>query len=208
MSGKYILAGCVLLLIATAIALTGATSTQVKPFIAFHDGGDILFSPEQTGTHHMASFGPWNLGERLLQGKPKDTRLNLYLVVPGTQYRSANHPEYDHNRVVNKYTVDGKVRDWDIFWCFVLDPALTGELRSEGDLLMAAHQTFRPADLYDLSDIPGNALMSEKLGIRSMADLRRFRRKDSTLPRVLILPAGLAVRATAEQQEVTVSHAQ
>lgn len=156
----------------------------------------------------MASFGPWNLGERLVQGKPKDTRLNLYLVVPGNQYRSANHPEYDHNRVVNKYTVEGKMREWDIFWCFVLDPALTSELRSEGDLLMAAHQTFRPADLYDLSDIPGNALMSEKLGIRSMADLRRFRRKDSSLPRVLILPAGLAVRATAEQQNVNLSHAQ
>jgi hypothetical protein len=190
------------------MSLTGAAPRAVKPFIAFHNGEDIVFSPERTGTHHMASFGPWNLGERLSLSKPQDNRLNLYLVIPGRQYRSATRPEFDHNRVVNKYTVDGKVREWDIFWCFVLDPSLNADLRSEGDLLMAAHQTFHPADLYDVTDIPGYAVMAEKFGINSMADLRHFRRKDGSLPRLLILPAGLAVRATAEQQDVTISHVQ
>jgi hypothetical protein len=40
--------------------------------------------------------------------------------------------------------------------------------------------------------------MAERLSIKSMADLRRFRGKDGSLPRLLILPARLVVRATAE----------
>lgn len=195
-------------LMAMAMGLAGGTlPTPVKPFLAYHDGGeDIVFSPETTGSRRMASFGPWNLGERLNDGKPADKRLNLYIVTPGGQYHSPTHPEYDHNRVVNKYTVDGKKREWDIFWCFVLDPALAVDLRSEQDLLLAAHQTFRPADLFDIGDIPAHAAMADRLGIATYADLRRFRRKDGSLPRLLILPAHLAVRATAEQQDVSVAH--
>ena len=183
-----------------------APLASVKPFPAYHDGEKVVFSPEHTGTNRMASFGPWNLGERLSEGKPLDNRLNLYVVVPGGQYHSAARPEYDHNRIVNKYTVDGKVREWDIFYCFVIDPALNNDLRSETDLLMAAHQTFVPADLFDVSDVPANSMMSEKLGVTSLADLRRYRRKDGGLPRVLIVPAHLAVRATAEQPDVVITH--
>ena len=144
------------------------------------------------------ALGPWNLGERLAEDKPIDKRLNLYFVAPGRQYRAPGKPEYDHNLVVNKYTVDGKPRDWDIFWCFILDPALRPDLRSERELLLAKHQTFRPAALFEFKDIPSHALMAERLSIKSMADLRRFRRKDGSLPRLLIVPARLAVRATAE----------
>ena len=151
----------------------------------------------------MAGVGPWNLGERLGDDKPRDKRLNLYVVVPGVQYRTSGKPEYDHNRIVNKYTVDGKPRDWDIFWCFILDPALRPDLRSERELLVAKHQTFRPADLFELKDVPPHALMAERLGIKSMADLKRFRLPDGTLPRLLILPAHVAVRATAELRDAT-----
>jgi hypothetical protein len=172
----------------------------VKPYSVYHNGADILFAPEAAGSRRLASFGPWNLGERLGDdNQPLDGRLNLYVVVPGSQYRSAR-PEYDHNRVVNKYMVDGKVRDWDIFWCFVLDPSLRDDLRSERELLMAKHETFRPADLFDIRDTPAHALMAERLGIKKMNDLKRFRRKDGSLPRLLILPARLAVRATAALQ--------
>ncbi len=191
---------------ATALGLSGGRSQPVKPFLAYHDGGGIVFSPESTGSQRMASFGPWNLGERLSDSKPADKRLNLYVVVPGGQYRSATHPEFDHNRVVNKYTVDGKKREWDIFWCFILDPALPADLRSEQDLLMAAHQTFQPADLFDIGDVPAHAAMADKLGIFTYADLRRFRRKGGLLPRLVIVPAHLAVRATAEQPDVSVNH--
>jgi hypothetical protein len=183
---------------------TATVRDSVKPFSVYHDGDDLVFSPETAGSRKMASIGPWNLGERLGDDKPEDKRLNLYIVVPGSQYRSAGKPEYDHNRVINKYTVDGKPRDWDIFWCFILDPNLRGDLRSERELLMAKHQTFRPAALFDFRDIPSHTLMAERLGIKSMGDLRRFRRSDGTLPRLLILPARLAVRATAEIRDVTI----
>ncbi len=142
-------------------------------------------------------MGPWNLGERVAEDKPIDKRLNLYFVSPGLQYRAPGKSEYDHNLVVNKYTVDGKPREWDIFWCFILDPALRPDLRSERELLLGKHQTFRPATLFEFKDIPSHALMAERISIKSMADLRRFRRTNGSLPRLLIVPARLAVRATA-----------
>jgi hypothetical protein len=183
-----------------------APIASVKPFPAYHDGAKIVFSPEHTGTNRLASFGPWNLGERLSEGKPQDKRLNLYVVVPGGQYHSAAKPEYDHNRIVNKYTVDGAVREWDIFYCFVIDPALNRDIRSENDLLMAAHQTFIPAEAFGINDAPAKTMLAEKLGITSMSELRHYRRKGGGLPRVLIVPARLAVRATAEQSDVIITH--
>lgn len=190
----------------TALGLPVRPPLLVKPFQVYHDGDNMLFSPQKTGTRRIARFGPWRLGERLRDGKPEDKRLNLYIVVPGGQYHSANHSEYDHNRVVNKYTVNGQVREWDIYWCFILDPALSADLRSERSLLVAAQQTFRPADLFDISDVPAHAAMADKLGIATFADLKRFRRRDGSLPRLIIIPAHLAVRASAGEEDVTVTH--
>jgi hypothetical protein len=48
--------------------------------------------------------------------------------------------------------------------------------------------------------------MAERLSVKSMAEMKRFRRKDGSLPRLLILPARLAVRATAEIRDVIVTH--
>lgn len=117
--------------------------------------------------------------------------------MPGRQYHSAVNPEYDHNLVINTLAHE-KVREWDIFWCIALDPALNDDLRSERDLLVAAQQTFRPADLFDMEDIPAREVLREKTGVHSLADLERYRRKDGSLPRLLILPAKLAVSANAE----------
>ena len=191
---------------AAGLAFAAPSPTVVKPFTAYHDGDAIVFTPEITGRRHLATFGPWNLGEKLSDGKPIDGRLNLYVVVPGTQYRSATQPEYNHNRIVNKYTVDGKVRDWDIYYCFIIDPKLPNDFRSENDLLMAAHQTFRPAELFDVSDMPSGGMIREKLGINSMAQLGKYRRSKHTLPQVLIIPADLAVRGTAELPDVSITH--
>lgn len=184
-----------------ALGLSGAPAPQVKPYVAYHDGTDIIFSPEVTGSRRLASFGPWNFGERLAEDKPQDKRLNLYVVVPGTQYHSATRPEYDHTVVINKYTVDGKPREWDIYWCFVLDSTVPVDLRSERELLTAAQQRFRPADLFDIVDIPANTAIAEKLGVSSFGDLRRFRHKDGTLPRILIVPARFAVKGKAQRPE-------
>jgi len=184
--------------ISAAAFVAGASMREsVKPFSVYHDGDDLIFTPETAGRHRLASVGPWNLGERVAEDKPVDKRLNLYFVAPGMQYRAPGKSEYDHNLVINKYTVDGKPRDWDVFWCFILDPALRPDLRSERELLLAKHQTFRPAALFEFKDIPAHALMAERLSVKSMADLRRFREKDGSLPRLLILPARLVVRATA-----------
>jgi hypothetical protein len=187
-------------IIAISAAGFAASSTRevVKPFSVYHDGDDLIFTPEAAGSRRMASVGPWNLGQRVAEDKPVDKRLNLYVVVPGLQYRTPGKSDYDHNLVINKYTVDGKARDWDVFWCFILDPTLRPDLRSERDLLLAKHQTFRPATLFEFRDIPSHALMTERLSIKSMNDLRRFREKDGSLPRLVILPARLVVRATAE----------
>jgi hypothetical protein len=193
-------------LVAAGLAFAAPSPTLVKPFTAYHDGDAIVFTPEITGTRRMATFGPWNLGERLSNGKPADGRLNLYVVVPGTQYRSATEPEYNHNRIVNKYTVDGKVREWDIYYCFIIDPKLANDFRSESDLLMAAHQTFHPAELFDFSDMPSGGMIRKKLGMESMKDMWKYHRRNRGLPRVLIVPADLAVRGTAELPDVTITH--
>ena len=203
---QHITAWAKVALFTAGLGFTGAAPSPPKPFTAYHDGSAIVFTPEVTGTQRLATFGPWNLGERLSEGKPLDNRLNLYVVVPGTQYRSAVHPEYDHNRIVNKYTIDGKAREWDVFYCFIVDSSLPADIRSEGDLLVAAHQTFRPGELFEVSDIPASEMMAEKLGVNSLSQLRKYRRKNGTLPRMLIVPAHLAVRGTAELPDVVVTH--
>jgi hypothetical protein len=185
---------------AAALGLAGAAHDSVKPFLVYHDGANLVFTPVITGTNRPARFGPWNLGERLSpnEEKPRDKRLNLYVVVPGGQYQSASRPEYDHNLVINKYPSDHKAREWDIFWCLQLDPALPKDLRSERDLLEAAHQTFRPPSSFTLREMPASAVMVERLSVTTVDSLKRFRRKDGSLPRMLIVPAHLALRATAE----------
>jgi len=197
MLGRHLRAVSTIAILAAGFGAAASMRDVVKPFSVYHDGDDLIFTPEATGTHKLASLGPWNLGERVAADKPTDKRLNLYVVVPGTQYRTPGRPDYDHNLIVNKYTVDGKPRDWDVFWCFILDPTLRPDLRSERELLLGKHQTFRPATLFEFKDIPSHALLAERLSIKSMADLRRCREKDGSLPRLLILPARLAVRATA-----------
>src|SRR5437899_7085728 len=162
------------------LAMSGPPRHPIKPFLVYHDGADIVFTPETTGTQRPARFGPWTLGERLNsdEEKPRDKRLNLYVVVPGEQYRSPTKSEYDHNLVINKYTVDGKPREWDIFWCVALDPTLSAELHSERDLLLAAHQNFRPPENFSVKLLRANAVMKERLSVNKLEHLERFRRKD------------------------------
>jgi hypothetical protein len=206
MLNRHVRAVSTIAIFAAGFGATASMRPPVKPFSVYHDGEDLIFTPEAAGSRKLATVGPWSLGERLNEDKPMDKRLNLYFVAPGAQYRHRGKPEYDHNLIVNKYTVDGKPRDWDIFWCFILDPTLHPDIRSERELLMAKHQTFRPKPDFEFNDVPAHALMAERLSVKSMADLKRFRRKDGSLPRLLILPARLAVRATAEIRDVIITH--
>jgi hypothetical protein len=141
------------------------------------------------------------LGERLKDEKLREKRLNLYVVFPGGQYRSALHRKYNHTLVINKYTVNGKPRGWDVFWCLVLDPKLRTDLHSEHEVLEAAQQRFIPASDFKVRNIPSRAAMAAQLHVTSLTGLRRFRRKDGSLPRLLIIPAHLAVRATTTKME-------
>jgi hypothetical protein len=192
---RHIRAFSVLAIFVAGFGATASMRETIKPFSVYHDGDDLIFTPETASTRKLASIGPWKLGERLGgDDKPVDKRLNLYVVVPGAQYRAPGKTEYDHNR------------DWDVFWCLILDPTLRPDLRSERELLMAKHQTFRPAAQFEFKDIPSHAIMAERLGVKSMADLKQYRLKDGSLPRLLILPARLAVRATAEIRDVIITH--
>ena len=208
MLSRHVRAVSTIAIFAAGFGAAASMRPPVKPFSVYHNGDDLIFTPEPAGTRKLANVGPWSLGERLTDDKPKDKRLNLYFVAPGTQYRHHGKPEYDHNLIVNKYTVDGKPRDWDIFWCFILDPTLKADLRSERELLVAKHQTFRPDAQFEFKDIPSHALLAERISVKSLADMKRFRRKDGSLPRLLILPARLAVRATAEIRDEVVTHPQ
>ena len=183
--------------LAATLSFAAPVQQPANSLVAYYEGSIIQLVPEVAPANRTAALGPWNFGERLREPKPLDKRLNLYVVVPGQQYRSPSRPEYDHSLVINSLTHD-KAREWDIFWCFVLDARVSDGLRSEKDLLTAAQQTFRPADLFEMEDIPGRQMLAEKTGIQTLAELGRFRRKDGSLPRVLILPARIAIKATAE----------
>lgn len=182
---------------AAIVAMAAPFPEGSKPLSVYYESNNVQFVPEMAAAH-SASLGPWNFGRLLHDGKPLDKRLNLYVILPGKQYRSSSNPEYDHNLVVNALTHE-KTREWDIFWCFILDSRLDDDLRSEHDLLNAAQQSFQPADLFDVEDIPGHEVLRERVGVQTLADLGRFRHKNGSLPRVLILPAHLAVSATAER---------
>jgi hypothetical protein len=183
-------------MLAATVVWAAQNPEGAKPLSAWHENTTVQFAPDLTGTARTASLGPWTFGKRLSQDKPLDKRLNLYVVIPGKQYHSAAAPEYDHNLVVNILTRD-QVKEWDIFWCLVLDPRLEDDFRSEHDLLVAAQQSFTPADLFDVEDIPSREVLQEKTGIQAFADLRHYRHKDGSLPRLLILPAHVAVSASA-----------
>lgn len=182
-------------ILAATVVWAAPVPEGTKPLSAYYEGAIVQFAPDST-TGRTAALGPWTLGKRLPEEKPLDKRLNLYVVIPGKQYHSPTSQEYDHNLIVNALTHD-QAREWDIFWCFVLDPRLEDDFHNEHDLLVAAQQSFTPADLFDVEDIPGHEVLREKTGIQSLADMNYYRRKDGSLPRLVILPAHLALRAEA-----------
>jgi len=141
------------------------------------------------------TFGPWELGARVADPKSSDRRPNLYVVVPGVQHQREDAGDWDHNAVISALPPEARRIEFDVFWAVVLDPMLGRDLRSERDLLLAGESGFLPGDLFAWEDIPAAAFLGEVLKINSLADLARYRRPDGRLPRVLILPAGYAIRA-------------
>jgi hypothetical protein len=143
------------------------------------------------------SIGPWQFGARVSDRKPRDKRLNLYLVAPGAQHHAEGYEEFDHNDVINALPPADAVVEWDVYWAIVLDPTLNQDLRSEQDLIVEAQNGFVPGDLFEFQDVPGHAFLRTFLGIDSLEGLAPYRRRDGELPRVIIVPAGFAIRASA-----------
>jgi hypothetical protein len=157
-------------------------------------------APLQKGQQPF-SIGPWQFGVRVLDRKPRDARLNLYLVSPGTLHQSEGYEDFDHNDIINALPPEGAVVEWDVYWVIVLDPALRQDLRSEQELIVQAQEGFTPGDLFEFQDVPGHAFLRAFLNLDSLDGLAPYRLKDGHLPRVIIVPAGFAIRASAALPE-------
>lgn len=145
-----------------------------------------------------ATVGPWKLGARAGESKLHDRRLNLYIVIPGDDFRAESEAQaiYDHNRVISMRPKDDGEAEYDVWWAIALEPRLYKDFRSEDELLAAAQKRFRPGDLFEVKDAPGAGFLREVLKIDTLAELRMHGRRDGTLPQMLIVPAGFAVRGS------------
>ncbi len=169
---------------------------------AYYAGQQVNFTVVMPATsRRMARVGPWLYGVRLRDSRPSDRRRNLYLVFPGLQHRARGWGDYDHDCVLSGMPKTDEPAEWDVWWAIVLDPSLHDEFRGERELIEEAQGTFSPPDLMDFEDVPGQRFLRAGLKIDSVADLARFRHKDGTLPRVVIVPAGFAIRAIAQMPE-------
>ncbi len=176
-----------------------ATAAEPAPLPidgAYYDGQSVQLAFERTSDGQKSvRVGPWLLGARVNDHQPREKRLNLYVVFPGTQHRAEGHEEFDHNLIINVRPTGENHAEWDVYWAVVLDPGFTEDLRGEQDLLHAAQETFFPGDLLEFEDIPGRAPLREFLKVDSLRGLAKYRRKDGRLPRILIVPSSAAVRA-------------
>ncbi|MEO6119083.1 MAG: hypothetical protein ABIP12_00220 [Terriglobales bacterium] len=161
------------------------------------NGEPVAFEIAQTsGKEKAASFGPWKLGAKVVESKPHDTRLNLYIVAPGDDFRSDSDAAsiYDHNRVINMAPKEKGSAEFDVYWAIALEPHVDQNFHSEADLLEAVQRRFVPGDLFEIKDAPGAGFLREVLRIDTLEELKPYRRKDGSLPTVLLVPAGFAVR--------------
>ena len=166
---------------------------------AYYEGQavNVSFEPAAKGQRTL-DYGPWQLGISTRDQRPRDRRLNLYVVIPGTQHHSDGWDEYDHNMIVNAVPESEEPVEWDVYWVLVLDPHLRTDLRSERELLLLAQDHFTPGDLFEFDDIPARAVLRDYLHVRNLSELAQFRQKDGRLPRILLLPAGGVARMRVE----------
>lgn len=190
---------CGLLLVAIVYAAGPVDSGRLQIDSAYHEGERVAFTVLEPGNRNaQLRVGPWLLGVRASDSTPRDRRRNLYVVFPGTLHRSPGWPDFDHNCVLSDLPASAEPVEWDVYWAVVLDPTLQEDFRSEQALVLADQSSFIPPDLLEFSDIPAAGFLRAQMKVRSLGDLARYRRKDGTLPRLLITPAGYAVRGSTE----------
>lgn len=145
-------------------------------------------------------IGPWRFGRRIRDPKPRDERLNLYIVAPGTQYQVSGAAGFGFNCVINALSKPGAQPEWDIYWAVVLDPAMAqSDFRDEHDLIRGTEAEFLPPQGFALIQVPGHEMLRRYLKIESVEGMQRFRRKSGALPRVILVPSGSVLRARAEE---------
>jgi hypothetical protein len=169
----------------------------------FYSGVEIKFVPESPARRQrIVNVGPWTIGARVGDGKPSDKRLNLYIVAPGKQYQLSDHAEFNHNLVINAVPKEDKQAEYDVWWALVLDPTLEADFQDEHELILAAQGRFEPSRGYDVKQAPSFAILQRFLKIHDNTGLEEYIREDKTLPRVLIVPAKFAIRASVESMPV------
>lgn len=182
------------ILCAGALCVAAAPPRLPMP-TAYYEGSVVTVEMERPARGQRSlNFGPWQFGVYPRDERPRDRRLNLYVVIPGRQHHADGWDDYDHNMIVNALPGSEDLVEWDVYWVLVLDPHLREDLRSERDLLLAAQQRFLPGDLLEFDDLPADAVLRDYLHIDSLAGLERYRSKDGSLPRILVVPAGGVVR--------------
>ena len=169
---------------------------------AYFQGKEIQFTPARPRrAQKTAKFGPWQWGPRLTRLATNDKRPNLYIVSPGTQHVSEQNPAFDHSLVLSALPKSADAAEFDAFFAVVLDPELREDFRSEDQLLLAAQTTFQPPVPFTFEDIPGKTVLRDLLGIDSLDGIEGYRKADGSLPRLIIVEAGFAVRAGAIDPE-------
>jgi len=177
---------------ACAAALCLAAAAPRPPIASAYFEGEevaIRLQPASKGSRAL-DLGPWRLGVSARDERPRDRRLNLYVVIPGRQHHADGWDEYDCNMIINAVPSTEDAVEWDVYWVLVLDPHMRRDLRSERDLLLLAQDHFVPGDLFEFDDIPARTVLRDSLHIDSLPELEQFRQKDRSLPRILVLPAG------------------
>jgi hypothetical protein len=166
----------------------------------------IQFAQPQGKREGAFMIGPWRFGAKVTSpakgapDKPHDKRLNLYIMAPGSQNDVATSDDFDHTVIVNaKPLADGAEAEFDVYYAVVLDPRYTIDVKSELDLLVATQEEFRPGDLFEFGDVPSADFLRTAMQIESLADLRPFRKRNGAMTRVIIVPAGFALRAVVTE---------
>ena len=91
MLSRHVRAVSTIALFAAGFGAAASMRPVVKPFSVYHDGDDLIFTPESAGTRKLASVGPWNLGERLSGGSSTVAWTRVVNAIQGTQEWKSKH---------------------------------------------------------------------------------------------------------------------
>ncbi|MBV8207592.1 MAG: hypothetical protein JO041_12430 [Acidobacteria bacterium] len=168
---------------------------------AYFEGQLVPFEAQhETLITRSFSIGPWRFGRRE-HTNPRDGRLNLYISAPGSQYAVDGAAAFSFNCIINAVPKPGSEVEWDVYWAVALDPALTEEIRGEQALLIDTQAEFAPAPDFTVEQAPGHELLRRYLRVATVDDLDKYRRKSGELPRVLIVPARIMLKASAGEKQ-------